>query len=167
MKLDEFCAKLNARLAELTSTDERLHTTVQALAKAFRVSHDEVALLVLQSNNPNMLCFLWPQKLGKAGCIPLSAHNALAAKTVRGNRSFINNQFAAEPHAVIFEQVRLDTVPQQPIQKIISVPLIHDSKANGAIQISRKGADEKSVADFVQNDVKVLEEIARVLAGYF
>ncbi len=167
MKLDIFCNKLDAHLTNCTSDEERLRTAMRATIKVFHVSLEEIALLTLHDNNENMLCFRWPEKLGKAGSIPLSAHNALAARTVRDNRPFTNNSFSSEPHATIFEQVKLDAVPQLPIQKILSVPLQKENRAKGVVQISRKGKDEQSVPDFTVNEQKILTEIAKVLSRHF
>jgi hypothetical protein len=168
MKLDDFCAKLDAHVAA-RPPGQRLEAAMQAVAQAFNVSAAEVALLTLLEDDKEQLRFCWPIKLGKTGLIPVSAHDSLASRTMRDNRPQINNRFASTRHAVIFEQVRLsaDQQSQLPIQKIISAPLPDESGAKGVIQVSRKGEGEKSVADFTPNDLLVLAEIAKVLARHF
>jgi hypothetical protein len=167
MKLDEFCQKLDAHLAARPA-DQLLEAAMLAVAQAFSVSPSEVALLTIVPGDEQMLSFRWPSKLGKTGSIPLSAHDSLAARTVRENRPYSNNRFASARHAVIFEQVRLtaDQQGQLPIQKIISAPLPGEKGAKGVVQVSRKGEGEKSVADFTPNDLQVLGEIVKVLARH-
>jgi hypothetical protein len=167
MKLDEFCNKLDAHLAARPA-EQRLEAAMQAVTQAFSVSMGEVALLTLLEDDQSQLRFCWPSKLGKSGLIPLSAHDSLAARTVRDNKPHSNNRFASARHAVVFEHVRLsaDQQEQLPIQKIISVPLPGEAGAKGVVQVSRKGEGEKSVADFTPNDLLVLTEIAKVLARH-
>ncbi len=75
-------------------------------------------------------------------------------------------------HVSLFEAVKLGTVAedeergqeQMPIQKIMSVPVLHDGNVMGVVQISRKGLDASlSGADFSGEDLKQLEKAADIL----
>jgi len=169
MNIDQFCAHLETRLAPLPAGDERLQLAAEALRQAFRVKRDEVALFSLDPQK-ELICFLWPEKLRTSGLIPLSTRDSLAARTIRENRAFVDNRFAATHHASFFERFRLgpgsDGEPQ-PIQKIISAPLPGSGWVKGALQISRKGPDpEAAGADFSKAELQALIEIARVISRH-
>jgi GAF domain-containing protein len=76
-------------------------------------------------------------------------------------------------HVSLFEAVKLGPgaeeeergQEQMPIQKIMSVPVVHDGNVMGVVQISRKGLDASlSGADFTGDDLKQLEKAADILA---
>ena len=166
MDILEYCKKIDAHLAGIDDTDQRLEVTADILSKAFRVGTDEVAIFVLDSEK-DILHFMWPRKLKSIGFLPLSSFDSLASRTVRENKSFINNRFASVHHASIFERVRLDKGEKpQPIQKIISVPIPGSDRLHGAIQVSRKGESEDTTVDFTQYDLDNLTKIAVTLATH-
>jgi hypothetical protein len=92
------------------------------------------------------------------GFIPLTSNSALAARTARESRPEINNLFSNSKHATVFEGVKTGTEAAEAIQKIISAPILSGDKVIGVIQISRKGANLKTVGpDFTPSDLgKVL-----------
>ena len=169
MKIDEFCSKLDGFLAARPE-GERVGAMAKALAQAFHLQPGEVALLRI---NPTLesLAFVWPEALKKSGTIPLSARDSLAARTAREKKAFINNRFAAARHASIFEAIAVESGSGDrplPIQKILSVPLVHGEDARGVVQLSRKGASpQEAGGDFSKNDLVALTRAAEVLAGYF
>jgi len=161
-----------ARLAEEASkagralTDDELGRIAQELAKLFSVKADEVALLQL-SENGALLSFLYPVKLRKIGSIPMTTSNSLAVRTVRDKRPEMINNFPIQKHPTVFESVTLDPKVQekQPIQKIMSAPLLLDGKPVGVVQISRKGKSPLAAgADFTIRDLTSLVTTAGVLA---
>src|SRR5205814_9571242 len=102
------------------------------------VRGEEVAILAV-STRWKHLHFLVPEALKSVGFIPLSSNSALAAKTVRESRPEIDNNFSAARHAVVFENIKLSGETTEPIQKVISAPILFDSRVVGVIQVSRKG----------------------------
>lgn len=109
------------------------------IAKIIGVRDEEVAILGV-SKRWKHLHFLVPEALKQVGFIPLSSNSALAAKTVRESRPEIDNNFSAARHAVVFENIKLTGESLDPIQKIVSAPILFDRRVVGVIQVSRKGA---------------------------
>jgi len=169
MKIDDFCSRLEDRLATRAAGEGRIELVVQAVHKAFNVRTDEVALFTLDSET-KVLCFLWPLKLRSSGFVPLSSTDSLAAQTARDNQSYINNRFASVQHASIFESIRLNEEQPgrpDPIQKIISAPLSIEGQVKGVIQICRKGSlPAKTGPNFSQDELEALTEIARSISRY-
>jgi hypothetical protein len=160
------------RLAEEASkagralTDDEFGRIAQEFAKLFSVKADEVAILQL-SENGALLSFLYPVKLRKIGSIPMTTTNSLAVRTVRDKRPEMINNFPIQKHPTVFESVTLDPKVQekQPIQKIMSAPLLLDGKPVGVVQISRKGKSPVTAgADFTIRDLTSLVTTAGVLA---
>jgi hypothetical protein len=108
------------------------------IAKTIGVRDEEVAILGV-STRWKHLHFLVPEALKQVGFIPLSSNSALAAKTVRESRPEIDNNFSAARHAVVFENIKLSGESLDPIQKIVSAPILFESRVVGVIQVSRKG----------------------------
>ena len=137
-----------------------------AVAKLFEVRQHEVALLFVDRR---MLRFLFPTELRSAGAIPLTS-SAVAARTVNTKRAELFNNFVSVQHSSIFETVKLgtsDTASNDPltIQKMMSVPIMGQSgTVLGAIQISRKGFDNRSCGpDFTPSDLSLLADTAMAL----
>src|SRR3990172_4605258 len=149
--------------------EDVLNKIANELTRLFSVKADEVAILELAPNGA-ILNFLYPAKLRKVGSIPMSTTNSLAVRTVREKRPEMINNFPAQKHPTVFESVALEDSKQerQPIQKIMSVPLLVDGKPVGAVQISRKGKSPTTAgADFTIRDLTTLVTTAGVLAKCF
>lgn len=135
-----------------------------AIAKNFKVKTDEVAILRV-SGKGKQLEFIVPEKLGKVGTIPMTSTNALAVRTVRDRRGEFINNFSAAAHPTVFEAVKLTKEGDDPIQKIISVPVLAEGKAVGLVQVSRKGKTGGAAgADFTAKDMEELAQVALALA---
>lgn len=169
MKIADFCTKLDALLATRATLPEKLDAIVSALRQALRLQADEIALLTVDAE-AEVLRFLIPTKLAKTGFIPLSSRDALAARTLRENKVFVNNRFTATFHASVFEQVKLDPAAEGrplPIQKILSVPIPGESTPKGVLQLSRKAAEPGQAGDdFSKEDMAALAEIALIIAKH-
>ena len=167
-------AELARQVDEVTKSgkglgDEQLTKIAQEMAKLFSVKQDEIALLQL-SKDGAILNFLYPFKLRKIGSIPMSITNSLAVRTARDKRPEMINNFPAQKHPTVFEAVVLEPGSQErnPIQKIMSVPLLLDSKPVGVIQISRKGKSATAAgADFSIRDLTTLMTTAGLIARCF
>ncbi len=130
-----------------------LSSVAEKIARSLGVRNDEVAILAV-SSRWRRLQFLVPEGLQKVGFIPLSSNSALAARTARDSRPEIDNNFPAARHATVFEGVKINAEPAEAIQKMISAPILLDSKVIGVIQISRKGTTAASAgADFTADDL--------------
>ncbi len=159
-------------------SQEVLEKLIPELAKTFQVKLDEVALLQLTQDG-GTLKFLYPFKLQKVGSIPMTSTGSLAVRTVREKRPEMMNNFPAQKHPTIFEAVDLGTESKpaagaaevkekNPIQKIMSAPLIVDGKAVGVVQVSRKGKTAPaSGPDFTIKDLTLLMTTAGILAKAF
>jgi GAF domain-containing protein len=133
------------------------------VCKAFAVQPDEVAILAMTENR--FLKFLIPAKLQGIGQIPLTSTTSLAARTARERKPELINHFSTVPHASVFEAVPLIDVPGNPIQKIMSAPLLLDGKVLGVIQVSRKSKTAATAGpDFTPQDLRDLVAFAVVLA---
>jgi GAF domain-containing protein len=165
MTQEDLYAKFDARLAALPTLDERLDAAAEALARAFHVKHDEVAIFSFDPKFDS-LRFLWPKKLRTAGSVPLSAHRSLVAKTAQERNDTLDNAFAATPHVFIFERFRLDITGGVPIQKIMSVPMLAGGELKGVIQVSRKGEERDGCGpDFSPGNLAALSRLAALIAA--
>jgi transcriptional regulator with GAF, ATPase, and Fis domain len=142
-----------------------LNRVVDLVSKQFGVQHHEVAIFIL-STDGRFLRFIVPEKLQAIGQIPTTSANSLVARTAREKRPEIINHFSVVPHASVFEAVPL--VEEQrgdPIQKIMSAPMLHEKKVIGVMQISRKGATSAdSGPDFTHAQLRELRIVADIVA---
>jgi len=166
----DYLAELKKWVSELSrkSNDGKpveLNHAVELISRAFAVKSHEIAILGLTADGRS-LRFLAPQTLRVVGQIPLSSSNALAAKTVREMRPEIVNHFYVLPHASVFEGVPVsETERADPIQKIMSSPIVLGNQAIGVVQVSRKGKTAPEAgADFTPLQLRTLKTIADALA---
>lgn len=163
MSIDAFCSSLDKWLSTQSDDSKIIPATADALAKAFKVTTEEVSIFILD-NNSDQLKFIWPPSLQKSGSVPLSSKQSLAVKTFSDKRTLINNNFTAVTHSAIFEMVSKSA---DPIQKIISSPLIGEGGVYGLVQVCRKGSSpEEAGADFGKQDQQALEKAITVLTKY-
>ncbi len=166
----EYIPELKKRVAELlrkgaSGGDVGLNRVVDLISRHYAVQHHEVAVFIL-SDDSRFLKFVVPEKLQAVGQIPLTSTNSLAARTARDKRPEIINHFAVVPHASVFEAVPLiEEQRGEPIQKIMSAPLMAEKKLIGVIEISRKGATAAEAGpDFTPSELRELRIIAETIA---
>jgi GAF domain-containing protein len=166
----EYIQELKKRVAELVRNgasggDVGLNRVVDLISRHYAVQHHEVAIFIL-SDDSRFLKFVVPEKLQAVGQIPLTSTNSLAARTARDKRPEIINHFAVVPHASVFEAVPLiEEQRGEPIQKIMSAPLMAEKKLIGVIEISRKGATAAEAGpDFTPAELRELRIIAETIA---
>jgi GAF domain-containing protein len=140
------------------------------ISKHFSVKSDEVGLLALVLND-KFLKFLIPEKLQQIGNIPLTSTTALAARTARDKRPEVINNFSIAKHSTVFEAVPLGSERGDPIQKIMSAPVIAEGKLVGVIQVSRKGKTLATAGpDFTPKDltdlVAIGQQVGRLLKQF-
>jgi len=131
------------------------------IGKAFSVRPDEVAILATTSDD-KFLRFLVPEQLRNVGTIPINSTSAMVSRTARERRPEIINNFTVARHSTVFEAVPLDSKQRgDPIQKIMSVPVVADNKVTGVLQVSRKGKSVTSAgADFSPAELTTLSQYA-------
>jgi GAF domain len=138
------------------------------LSQILNVRPTEVALMRIDKGS---LRFIYPPELRSAGVLPLSG-SAVAARTASTRVPLLSNTFMRVKHAALFEAVKLGaevqdrSMEQMPIQKIMSVPVaVSDGNVVGVVQVSRKGLDPAVAGvDFTNEDLKLLEQMAEILA---
>ena len=158
-----------AELERMGSESPSPESFCAKLAQILSVHRTEVALLRVERNS---LRFVFPVELRSAGLLPLSG-SAVAARTASTKSPLLSNAFTRVRHVSLFESVKLgdsgeDQESQQmPIQKIMSVPVsTHAGEIVGVVQVSRKGLDPALAGnDFTNEDLKLLEQSAQILAG--
>jgi hypothetical protein len=75
------------------------------------------------------------------------------------------NHFAFVPHASVFEAVPIGDQRGEPIQKIMSVPIVLDKKLVGVMQVSRKGkTGAEAGPDFTPMQLRELKAMADSVA---
>jgi hypothetical protein len=156
--------ELESMVSESPSSDR----ACLKLAQILNVRRNEVALLRIDKGS---LRFIYPPELRSAGVLPLSG-SAVAARTATTKAPVLSNNFMRVKHVSLFEAVKLGaeaedrSLEQMPIQKIISVPVaLSDGNVLGVVQVSRKGLDPSVAgADFTNDDLKRLEQMAEVVA---
>jgi hypothetical protein len=136
------------------------------ISKAFGVKSDEVAILKTTPDE-RFLQFVIQAKFQNLGTIPINSTSALSARTAREKRPEILNNFTIARHSTVFEAVPLEQKRGDPIQKIMSVPITHDVKVTGVIQISRKGKSVTSSGqDFTPKELSELAVYAAQVARF-
>jgi hypothetical protein len=142
-----------------------LNRAVDLVSKHFSVEHHEVAIFIL-SDDGRFLKFVVPEKLQAVGQIPLTSNNSLAARTARDKRPEIINHFSVVPHASVFEAVPLEEERRgDPIQKIMSAPIMLEKKLIGVMQISRKAATAAQAGpDFTATQLRELKTVSDTVA---
>ena len=165
----EHIAELKKWVAELVGNGNRgealaWNRALELIGKNFGVETHEIAILGLTPDERS-LRFLAPSNLRPVGQIPLSSANALAARTVREGRPEVINHFYAVPHASVFEGVPITEDHRgDPIQKIMSAPVIVSHKVIGVVQVSRKGKTPADAGpDFTFPDLRALAAISDAL----
>ena len=160
--------KWTSELARKNSSGEfvGLNRAVDLVSKQFAVQPHEVAIFVLTPDE-RFLRFVVPEQLQLVGQIPMTSTNALSARTAREKRGEIINHFSVVPHSSVFEAVPIfdDEQRGDPIQKIMSVPMVLDKKLIGVIQVSRKGKTAAEAGpDFTHPQLRELKLMADALA---
>jgi GAF domain-containing protein len=157
--------KWSSEAVRKTGEGVRLNRAVELISGMFGVTSHEVAILGITADG-RFLKFLAPQALRAVGQIPLSSGSALAVRTVREMKPEIVNHFYAVPHASVFEGVPVSESERgEPIQKIMSSPIMAGGKAIGVVQVSRKGkSTNEAGADFTSQQLTTLKTISDLLA---
>ena len=131
----------------------------------FGTKPDEVAILMTTSDGKH-LRFVAPRKFTDLGTIPMTKRDSIAIATLGKKAGEAMNNVPMVKHVSFFESIKLrDRVA--PIQKMITVPILHDGAPVGVAQVSRKGENPVEAGpDFTAADVKKAEQLFSAVAPY-
>ena len=138
---------------------------VKAVCSQFGNKTDEVAILMTTSDRKH-LRFAAPRKFTELGTIPVTKRDSIAVTIFNRGTGEAMNNVPMVKHVAFFESVKIrDRVA--PIQKMVTVPIVHDSQVVGVAQISRKGETPAEAGpDFTSGDVQRAEELFNAVAPY-
>jgi len=159
-----------SKKAEVKDRRELLLDMAERVVKVtcgmFACKSDEVAILILTGDNKH-LRFLSPRKFADLGTIPVTKRDSIAVGVLSKKSGEAMNNVPMVKHVSFFESVKLrDRVV--PIQKMITVPILHRGNAVGVAQISRKGENPSEAGpDFTAADVRKAQDLFEAVAPYF
>jgi hypothetical protein len=131
---------------------------VKHVASAFGARNDEVAILFLTSDRKH-LRFAAPRKFFDLGTIPITKRDSIAVNIFGRKTGEAMNNVPMVKHVAFFESVKLRD-RAVPIQKMITVPILHDGQAIGVAQVSRKGETTSEAGpDFTSADVEKAHQL--------
>jgi hypothetical protein len=138
---------------------------VKAVCTQFGNKSDEVAILMTTSDRKH-LRFAAPRKFTELGTIPVTKRDSIAVAIFNRGTGEAMNNVPMVKHVAFFESVKIrDRVA--PIQKMVTVPIVHQSQVVGVAQISRKGeTPQEAGPDFTAADVDRASELFNAVAPY-
>jgi hypothetical protein len=138
---------------------------VRTASATFGAKTDEVAILMLTTDGSH-LRFAAPRKFADLGTIPVTKRDSIAVAVLNKRMGEAMNNVPMVRHVAFFESVRLRD-KAVPIQKMITVPILHKGNAVGVAQISRKGETPAEAGpDFSQADVKKAQDLFEAVAPF-
>ena len=139
---------------------------VKATTAAFACKADEVAILVLTSDNRH-LRFVAPRNFIDLGTIPITKRDSIAVSVLGRKAGEAMNNVPMVRHVSFFESVKIKDRVSPPIQKMVTVPILYKGTPIGVAQISRKGETPAAAgADFGAADVRKAQEFFEALAPF-
>ncbi len=144
---------------------EMAERVVRSVCASFGTKNDEVAILVVTSDKKH-LRFVAPRKFADLGTIPVTKRDSIAINVLGKKTGEAMNNVPMVKHVAFFESVKLRD-RAVPIQKMITVPILHQGAPVGVAQISRKG-ESPAVAgpDFSAGDVRKAQEFFEAVAPF-
>jgi hypothetical protein len=138
---------------------------VKTVGSAFGAKSDEVAILILTTDERH-LRFLAPRKFAELGTIPVTKRDSIAVNILAKKAGEAMNNVPMVKHVAFFESVKLRD-RAVPIQKMITVPIVHEGQAIGVAQISRKGESPAEAGpDFTSADVRKAQDLFEKVAPF-
>ena len=139
---------------------------VKATTAAFACKADEVAILILTTDNRH-LRFVAPRQFTDLGTIPVTKRDAIAVTVLGRKAGEAMNNVPMVKHVSFFESVKIRDRVGVPIQKMVTVPILYKGSPIGVAQLSRKGETPAAAgADFTPTDVKKAQEFFETLAPF-
>ena len=138
---------------------------VKRVSTEFGAKSDEVAILVLTSDRKH-LRFAAPRKFADLGTIPVSKRDSIAVSVLARKSGEAMNNVPMVKHVSFFESVKIRD-RAVPIQKMITVPILHQGEAVGVAQVSRKGESPAEAGpDFTTADVTRAQDLFARISPY-
>ena len=138
---------------------------VKRVSTEFGAKTDEVAILVLTSDRKH-LRFAAPRKFADLGTIPVSKRDSIAVNVLARKAGEAMNNVPMVKHVSFFESVKIRD-RAVPIQKMITVPIMHRGEAVGVAQVSRKGdTPAEAGPDFTTADVTRAQDLFARISTY-
>jgi hypothetical protein len=138
---------------------------VKWVSAEFGAKTDEVAILVLTSDGKH-LRFAAPRKFADLGTIPVSKRDSIAVSVLARKSGEVMNNVPMVKHVSFFESVKIRD-RAVPIQKMITVPILHHGEAVGVAQVSRKGENPGEAGpDFTTADVTKAQDVFARISPY-
>jgi hypothetical protein len=138
---------------------------VKAACAEFSAKGDEVAILLLTDDGKH-LSFAAPRKLVGLGTIPITKRDSIAVNVFNKGVGEATNNVPMVKHVTFFESVRLRDRPA-PIQKMVTVPIVHEGRTIGIGQVSRKGETPLDAGpDFSAADVRKVQSFFQAVGPY-
>jgi hypothetical protein len=138
---------------------------VKFVSQTFHCKTDEVAILIVTSDDRH-LRFIAPRKFADLGTIPVTKRDSIAVNILGRKVGEAMNNVPMVKHVAFFETVKLRD-KAVPIQKMITVPILHGDRAVGVAQISRKGENPPAAGpDFTSGDVHRAQLIFAAVAPH-
>jgi hypothetical protein len=168
-ELLEILRAMASKKDEVESRRELFHEIAERVVKhacgAFGAKADEVAILMTTSDGKH-LRFVAPRKFAELGTIPITKRDSIAVGVFAKKTGEAMNNVPMVKHVAFFESVKIrDRVA--PIQKMITVPILHDGEAVGVAQISRKGENPGEAGpDFTSGDLQKAQELFEAVGPY-
>jgi GAF domain-containing protein len=146
--------------------EEVLKALVTTLCKAFGLSPDEVAILLL-SQDRQMLLFAYPPELARGGsnAFPVT-FPSLAGRVAETGASLLINDVRDVQRLAFYERVPIMDTDPAGILKLLAVAVEGpDGRPQGVVEVSRRGDKLAEVGpDFQVDDQKLLERLAATAA---
>ncbi len=138
---------------------------VKVASQTFGCKTDEVAILMMTTDGKH-LRFAVPRKFVNLGTIPVTKRDSIAVNILGKKVGEAMNSVPLVKHVAFFETVKLRDKPV-PIQKMITVPILHRGDAVGVAQISRKGETPSAAGpDFTAAEVGKAQAFFEAVAPY-
>jgi len=154
----EILRAMASKRDQVENRRELFHEVAERVVKhacsAFAAKPDEVAILMTTSDGKH-LRFVAPRKFADLGTIPITKRDSIAVNVFAKKTGEAMNNVPMVKHVAFFESVKIRDRPVAPIQKMITVPIVHEGEAVGVAQISRKGDNPGDAGpDFTPADLK-------------
>jgi hypothetical protein len=168
-ELLEILRAMVSKKDEVESRRELFHEIADRVVKhacgAFGAKADEVAILMTTTDGKH-LRFVAPRKFADLGTIPITKRDSIAVNVFAKKAGEAMNNVPMVKHVAFFESVKIrDRVA--PIQKMITVPIVHGGEAVGVAQISRKGESPADAGpDFTPGDLAKAQELFEAVGPY-
>ena len=138
---------------------------VKSVGQVFSCKPEEVAILLVTADGKH-LRFVAPRPFAELGTIPLTKRDAIAVRVLAARSGEVINNVPLVRHVTFFESVKLKDKPE-PIQKMVTTPIVAKGQPIGVVEISRKGTNPGVAGpDFSDADLQRAQQIFDAIGPY-